>query len=59
MAVDASTMLEAFHIYRQELHRIGKRQPQPEGSLRLKAAFILAKWLFDMDRDRARLTRSP
>ncbi len=57
MAVDASTMLEAFHIYRQELHRIGKRQPQ--GSQRQKAAFILAKWLFDMDRDRARLTRSP
>jgi hypothetical protein len=47
LAVDASTMLEAFHIYRQELHRIGKRQPQPEGSLRQKAAFIqvLAKWL--------------
>jgi hypothetical protein len=32
LAVDASTMLEAFHIYGQELHRIGtasgKRLPQ-------------------------------
>ena len=56
MAVDASTMLEAFHIYRQELHRIGKRQPQ--GSQRRKATFVLAKWFFDTG-DRARLPRAP
>jgi hypothetical protein len=56
LAVDAATMLEAFHSYGQELHRIGKRQPQ--GSQRRKATFVLAKWFFDTG-DRARLPRAP
>jgi hypothetical protein len=56
LAVDAATMLEAFHSYGQELHRIGKRQPQ--GSQRRKATFVLAKWFFDTG-DRARLPTAP
>ena len=45
LAVDAATMLGAFHSYCQELHHIG--QSQPPGSQRRKAALVLAKWLFD------------
>ena len=56
LAVDAATMLEAFHNYGHELHRIGASQPP--GSQRQKAACVLAKWFFDTG-DRARLPRSP
>ena len=52
LAVDAATMLEAFHNYGQELHRIGASQAP--GSQRRKAALVLAKWFFDTG-DRARL----
>ena len=53
LAVDAATMLEAFHSYAYELYLIGKEQG--EGSKRQQAVFKLAKWLFDRG-DGARLT---
>ena len=53
LAVDAATMLEAFHSYAYELYLIGKEQGA--GSKRQQAVFKLAKWLFDTG-DRARLT---
>ncbi len=53
LAVDAATMLEAFHSYAYELYLIGKEQA--EGSKRQKAVFKLAKWFFDRG-DGARLT---
>ena len=53
LAVDAATMLEAFHSYAYELHLIGKERD--EGSKRQQAVFKLAKWLFDRG-DGARLT---
>jgi hypothetical protein len=56
LAVDAATMLEAFHGYGHELHRIGKRQ-LPD-SQRRKAAFVMAAWFFDAG-DRARLPGPP
>ena len=55
LAVDAATMLEAFHNYGQERYFIGKEQD--EGSKKQRAAFMLAKWFFDTG-DRARLTVS-
>ena len=45
LAVDAATMLEAFHNYGQERYLIGKEQD--EGSKKQRAAFMLAKWFFD------------
>ena len=53
LAVDAATMLEAFHSYAYELYLIGKEQGV--GSKRQQAVFKLAKWLFDRG-DGARLT---
>ena len=53
LAVDAATMLEAFHSYANELCLIGKEQD--EGSQRHKAVFKLAKRSFDRG-DGARLT---
>ena len=53
LAVDAATMLEAFHSYAYELYLIGKEQDA--GSKRQQAAFKEAKWLFDRG-DGARLT---
>ena len=44
-AVDAATMLEAFHNYGQARYLIGKEQD--EGSKKQRAAFMLAKWFFD------------
>jgi hypothetical protein len=55
LAVDAATMLEAFHNYGQERYFIGKEQD--EGSKKQRASFMLAKWFFDTG-DRARLTVS-
>ena len=55
LAVDAATMLEAFHSYAYELYLIGKVQPQ--GSNRQNVPFKLAEWFFDAG-DRARLTVS-
>jgi hypothetical protein len=46
LAVDAATMLEAFHNYGQERYLISKEQD--EGSpKKQRAAFMLAKWFFD------------
>ena len=45
LAVDAATMLEAFHNYGLERYLIGKEQD--EGSKKQRAAFMLAKWFFD------------
>jgi hypothetical protein len=53
LAVDAATMLEAFHSYAYELYRIGKEQDA--GSKRQQAVFKLAEWIFDRA-DGARLT---
>ena len=53
LAVDAATMLEAFHSYAYELYLIGKEQDA--GSKRQQAVFKLAEWFFDRA-DGARLT---
>jgi hypothetical protein len=45
-AVDAAMMLENFHSYAMALYRIGAAEAA--GSKRQRAAFRLAKWLFDM-----------
>jgi len=55
LAVDAATMLEAFHNYGQERYLIGKEQDG--GSKKQRAAFMLAKWFFDTG-DRVRLATS-
>jgi hypothetical protein len=53
--VDAATMLENFHSYAMALYRIGAAEAAC--SKRQRAAFRLAKWLFDMG-DGARLSVS-
>jgi hypothetical protein len=52
-AVDAATMLEAFHSYATELYLIGEQQVP--GSRLQRAVYTIAKWLF-VKGDGARLT---
>ncbi len=52
LAVDAATMLEAFHSYAYELCLIAKGQDA--GSKRQQAVVKLAEWIFDRG-DGARL----